>query len=420
MGEMGDWIAFGVVGVLILALGSSLARRNPGSPGAQYLTLGLAFRIIGSFLRFEVIERVYAGVGDSKVYFEWGKVIASNIWDGDFSLIIDGVDGRWYGSQFISSVTGIVCFFVGDHIRAAFLVFSVFGFVGLVLCVQAFGEALGPEAERAYARACWLWPSLWFWPSSIGKESLMLLATGLIVRGYVGVRGAPSWAGLVGGLALAGAIRPHVAAVLALSVAIAETMRRSNRQVRGRNVLNLFLTAVLAAIAVRFGLSRLGLGDADLEGIQENFEFRATHTERGGSNIGHTGGVLAIPMAVINVLFRPFPWEARGAMILSSAEVVLFWALVYRNRKAFLPVLKQWRTNRFFVVAAPFALGMTLMYGLAFANLGIIARQRIVILPFLVALIAIPARRQVAAAVRPALTRRTQGVRAANQWGGRS
>jgi hypothetical protein len=53
------------------------------------------------------------------------------------------------------------------------------------------------------------------------------------------------------------------------------------------------------------------------------------------------------------------------------------------NRRASLKVsLKQWRHNRLLRFAVPFAVGYTLMIGLTFGNLGIIARQRTPIIPF--------------------------------------
>lgn len=386
---MQDAFTFLVVAVFALLCGwIGTARMEDRSLGRLFLA-GLAMRVVGSFARFEVNERAYGGMGDAKSYFEFGRLAADSIRNLDFSFLVDGTDpqGRWYGTVFIQNVTGFVVFVIGDSIRAAFLVFSLFSYVGLLLCVRAFAVGFGRRPET-YAAWVLLLPSLWFWPSSIGKESLMMLALGLILSGYIGDGRRPRWVSLAAGVALAAAIRPHVGGIFALTIAFAELLGRGASSRTGKWV-NVAVAAVIGVLTVQVGLSQLGLADADLDGIEEQFTFRAGQTEQGGSKIERATGFAAIPFAFVNVLFRPFPWEATGISALSAVEVWLFWALVLRRRRRVRGVFSGWRQSRFLALGIPFFLALTLLYGVAFANLGIIARQRVVLLPLLLAVLAL-------------------------------
>jgi len=98
---------------------------------------------------------------------------------------------------------------------------------------------------------------------------------------------------------------------------------------------------------------------------------------------------------------RPFPWEATGISAFSSAEIWIFWVLVFRRRRDIVVAMRGWRENRFLVFAYPVGISLALLYGLAFSNLGIIARQRVVVLPFLLSLLAVSQSTQAPDGIRP-------------------
>jgi hypothetical protein len=142
--------------------------------------------------------------------------------------------------------------------------------------------------------------------------------------------------------------------------------------------------AILAVFVLRQALAQLGLDPGDLEGIQEFAQMRSGLTERGGSNVGGPGGLAAIPMAFVNVLFRPFLFEAHNVPSLMSAlELTVFWGLAWLRRRRILLVIKAWRYDRLLRFGALMTVVYALMIGLVMANLGIIARQRAVVLPLL-------------------------------------
>jgi hypothetical protein len=384
---MEDWLIFALVGLIALGVGALWAQGSLPEPLRMLLLAGIGLRLVGATARLEVIEQVYSGVGDAKTYFDYGVMYADQLRSFDFAFLTgEGtIQNRWWGTQFIRSVTAIVVLLTGESYRAAFLVFALLAFTGLVLCVRAFGAALGKEKEVTFARWVWLWPSLWFWPSSIGKEALMLFAVGLTFWGYAGSKSSLKWVWLGAGLLVAGAIRPHIAGVLACCVVAAESIRPGSLGLRRFG--GLVAAVAVALLTVSMGLEQLGLDDADMEGVQEQFEFRSDQTVRGGSRIEVNRGPAAIPMAFVTILMRPFPWEAQGVALLSSAEMTLFWLLVINRGRTVASFVGAWRRSSFMRLAVPTVFAVSLMYGLAFANLGIIARQRAIILPFLLSLL---------------------------------
>lgn len=394
---MFDFAILFLLALIACIVAAAVGQRLGGRRMSGILVLGVLARLLGSTLRVEVAERVYNRVGDAYVYFAYGARYSGQLLSGDFALFSD-YTGRWWGSVFIRWVTGLVMVVTGQHYRAVMFAFSMFSFVGLVLIACAYSNALQRRADT-FTVAVALWPSLCFWPASIGKDTLMILALGLTTYGFVGRSERIRLVPLVFGFALAACIRPHVAGALVAAAGFAEWARLDRRRGRGTAAL-LFAVVAGAAVTVYSGLTQLTGGDLDLESVREQIEFRSTQTQSGGSAISIARGLSSIPMAFVNVLLRPFPWEAHHIFALfASLEVWTMWALVLARRREALRIVRSWRSSRLVAFAIPTVLMITLLYGVAFSNLGIIARQRVIILPFVFVLIALTRTRGTAGAV---------------------
>ena len=267
-----------------------------------------------------------------------------------------------------------------------FLVFSLAAFAGLVCTVVAFARTNAASSIRHAALLIFLWPTLWFWPSSIGKEAVLLLAIGLVTLGYVGRGERIRWFTLAAGLALAMGIRPHLAGVLAVSVCVAEWTRREWTFAR---MVQTMLASAVALWVVISSLDLLGLGGANLDTMEAFIVHTAGQTNQGGSAFEKASMATAIPMAFVTMLCRPLITEANSAMALvSSLEMMVFWVLVFRYGRSLPSLLRLWQSNRLLRFAIPFTLLYVLMLGITFQNLGIIARQRALVMPALLLLLA--------------------------------
>ena len=385
---MYEWIGYGVVCVVGLATVSFAMPAKWAGGLRQLILIGAALRLLGALLRYEVIVRAYGGAADALAYYSFGARFADLVHTGDGAAALSIVADmpQFWGTQFLQLVTGLVVTCVGPSIRGTSAVFALFGYAGVVLIARAAATGFPGAKIRPLITFMILWPSLWFWPSSIGKESVILLGLGIATSAIAGPR--TSWARLSLGLGLAFLIRPHVAALLMIGLVAAEFLGQGGKLTAVR-LGRLVALSLVAAFVVFNAAQQLGVGDP--ESAEAFVETRGGNTETGGSQIARPSGVTAIPMAFMNVLARPFLWEARNAMsLLSAVEMAsLGWFAWYRRRSLKL-VFQNWRRNRLLRTSVVFIVFLTLGYGLNYGNLGIIARQRVVIFPFIFIVLGAP------------------------------
>ena len=351
-----EWLSFALVGVAALAIGAGLGSTSKLRVVRNMLIAGACLRIVGVVARHAMIFDLYGGGSDAVGYFNAGRVIANHLRALDFTIIGSEQWGeRQWGTQAVRYASGLVIAFVGPSVRGAFLVFSLAAFVGLACMVIAFGRVNRSSSMRRCALLLFFWPTLWFWPSSIGKEAVLLLAIGLVTLGYVGRAERIHWVPMISGLVLALAIRPHVAGVLVVSTCVAEWAARGWTP---RRAAQSVLASALAVwlLVVAFGL--LGLASADSDVLEEFVLDTAQQTNQGGSAFERSGSfATAVPMAFVNILGRPFVTEAHTPMALvSSLEMVAFWVIVIGNRRQLRSVLQSWRNNRLLRFVIPFSM----------------------------------------------------------------
>jgi hypothetical protein len=360
---------------------------------------GAALRVAGALARYGVLMGPYRGIGDAVKYYQHGLAYADRFRAFDFSPIWDSsqwTSHTWWGTQFMSFPSGFVLAVIGPTLVGEFIVFSLFAFLGLLCFIVAFQRAFPGASIARYAVWLLLFPSLWFWPSSVGKESITLLGLGLATLGFVGKRGRMRLIPLLLGLVIVFSIRPQVAALLVLGIVLAQWLALRGRWSFGRALQGLPLVA-LGLTVVWYSGRQVGIGSFDAEGLQSYVALDPARRLGGGSAIGAvSAGWSGAPMAVVNVLLRPFPWEADNAMmLLSSAEIAGLWLLLWWRRRNVIAAMRQWHSSRFIALTLAFVMFYSVALGMMLSNLAIIARQRVFLFPFLFLLMeAVPAVRR--------------------------
>jgi len=403
---------------VLLALAFPLCRwvaKRTGEPEIAGFLFGTAALkiVVGAISRYYMVDAVYGG-GDSRRYNAAGNELAEPFRQGVFEDL-----GKITGTRFIEILTGVVQAVIGQTVVGSFLVFSAFGFVGLCLLYLAFCEALPQGNRRVYRWLLFLTPTMWFWPSSIGKEAFILLCVGATAYGFARMLNghlggiAPAAVGVWG----AAVVRPHIALMLVLPMAAAlppalwgrprdpasPAGERPTRPV-GRLVVPLL---ALAALPVLLDVAEtfFGIEGLNLESAQEVRDDVTRRTSQGGSEFTapDSSTPFGFAAAVGTVVLRPFVWEARGIQILTATESLLFAGLlgfVVVTRGAALLASFNERWPRY-------ALTFVLAYAWGFAvvnNFGILARQRSLMFPFLFVLIAAAWRKR--PEQEPGITRR--------------
>ena len=219
----------------------------------------------------------------------------------------------------------------------------------------------------------------------------MMLALGIAVLGCAHVLSGRMTRGLViagFGMYLAALVRPHMAGIVAISLAVAYLIRRPKPGLRQVGpLLKVVGVVVLGALAVMLVLrtdeflDESGVGsEKGVGGVLTNVNDR---TAQGGSEFvpSIVQSPATAPIAAVTVLFRPFPYEANNtnALIASSESVFLMVLLLLRLRwvaRALGSIRRQ--------AYVAFALAYTGLFVIAFsgvANFGLLSRQRVQVLP---------------------------------------
>ncbi len=399
------WGALVVVPVVV-AVSVPLLRRTfagPLEPLYPIALVGLVAKLGGTALRYWVAFGPYRGSTDSVRYDTFGKLFAGEIWRGERGLT--GVLPRGTGTAFVSRLTGTVYTFAGTSRLAGFVIFAWMGYWGTVWFVRAAVLAVPGLARRRYALMVFLAPSLLFWPSSIGKEAVSLLGLGIATYGIAMMSTGRRWAtGAVAtavGLAGAALTRPHVATIWLAAMVVALVVALvTGRSASGRLPTSVLVVAALVGLflVATFAIRYLDPGtddEADVGTRITNILDETTRrTEQGGSSFVplNVDGPRDWPLAIGRTLTRPFVWEADTiAEMLPAIEVTVLLGLGVAGRRRLANLPRMLAT----CPLVAFACSALVMFGLAFTpigNLGILTRQRSLVLPLLLLLVCIPER----------------------------
>ena len=384
-----------------------ISRRGKDPWLARVLAAAFALKLVGALGRYYVAYGVYNSGGDSAGYNLYAAY-QSLLWRQ--GMVVWEVGGK-AGTQFIELLTTALYVVIGPSTIAGFVVYACFAFWGLYLLYRAFRLAVPVGDHRRYALLLFFLPSLLYWPSSIGKEAWLLLWLGVAALGaakfFSRAKGAllPLALGLVG-LAL---VRPHVAVLVVCALLAAQLFRPSGPKPTAilSKVMGLAFLGLAAYLATDQAAAFLGVESLSADSVSQSITWAGSQTDQGGSAfitvpLSHP---LGIPAAIVTVLFRPFPFEAGNAQLLiQSMEGIFLLGLVIASWSR-LRQFRQYARQHTYLWFATF---YTLVYIIAFAgfaNFGILARQRVLMLPLFLVLLALPRtaadrRRVVAAAHR--------------------
>ncbi|MDW3178167.1 MAG: hypothetical protein R8J94_12320 [Acidimicrobiia bacterium] len=370
-----------LVPIVLVAAWVIIGRFVSEGHGASFGALvfaGLGVRLLAS------VPRLIGGA-DSPVYQREGVRIASSL----RSLQFDVATGRSIpGTGAVRYFTGVVNVFTGSTYIATFLVFAILAFIGQVVFLLGVRSSLNTAQFRVLSIVVMFSPTLAFWPSSIGKESLALFGIGF------GVFGASRlydrrWSGvgpvLLGFFAV-GMVRPHVAMVLLAGLLIGLFARRAHTRGRVATHAALLVVVVVGSMWMA-GASADLFGLDSLEGISDvsaalDFAQERTSQDEARFVAARVSSVADYPWAAVTVLFRPFPWEAPNAFAMISALESIFLALLLlRAVPGFVTHGRQLVQRGQLLYAVAFVLVFIFLFS-AIGNFGILSRQRAQVIPF--------------------------------------
>jgi hypothetical protein len=392
------WGGF-LVGSILLLLTLPIAARaskHDGDPqsGRIILLAVLVKLVIGTPARYVQSYYLYKAA-DATSYYNAGLLLIDQFRHWDFSDL-----GSLIGTRFIEVLSGITLAIIDQTRFGQFVVFSWLSFVGLYFFYRAFRIAFPEGDYKRYRLLLFFWPSLLFWPSSVGKDAWMVLALGMSALGVaqllIGRFRGVAWLG-VGSLACC-MVRPHLALMVIAGFAMALVLRRTSagydRMLARPIGTAILMVGMIIVAAVLFSQAQafFKLDSLDLESAQLVLQSTQAQTSEGGSQ--YTPADPTTPLgfgeATVTVLFRPFPFEnPSGPGLVAGLEGLMLVGLAAVSFGRLVRTPRMMLRNPY----VAFAVGYSFAFVFAFAaisNFGILARERSQLLPVLFVLFSIP------------------------------
>lgn len=375
-----------VVVLMLLLYAKGIRPIDPSFSGSLFALAAIA-KLAGSTIRYWTLTDIYNSQGDALTYFGQGQMLAAYYRDFDFSV------WEWYryggeGTTAMIKLVGFVYALLPASLPGSFFLYAGLAFAGAVFFYRAVLISSSDDSYKTYRWFIFFLPSILFWPSSLGKDAWIFFCSGLVTYGWVLYGRRQNFAGLVLaglGLFLVNFIRPHTAAFLAIAMAASFFLTVTSR-VRSLAVWTIggLVVGGLAIVLINSGAEFLQLEDLSIESVEEFYAEQQERTASGSSgydpvNVFTPGGLM---LGLVSALARPFPWEAHNVQaLIASFETLVWLGFCWLRRKQFWHNLSAIRSDPAISYALAYSVIMLLALT-SLGNFGLIARQRVVVLPF--------------------------------------
>jgi hypothetical protein len=359
----------------------------------KLLLIAFLLKLAAAAVYLFLIKHLMNG-GDTLVYHQYGSQIASDFlvtreW-ASFTVTRAGQTGA---TMLICDLMGLLYMITGPSISTGIVVFSTVGFWGQYLAYRSFKLAFPSGNHSRAAVLLLLFPSAVFWTATIGKDAVIGFFICLATYGFARLARTPGpRAYIYLGIGLLGtsSVRPHVAAMLALAF--------TGGYVFARNVKSFWGVAVkIATIPLLAYGSLLLLRNAQTFLNADSFSqvlvtahTVINNTNLGGSSIGAATSLWRRIATAPFLLFRPFPWEIDNFQsAIACAETLLLVGLFWIFRTQLKTAIQRWRSDPFLLFISLYIIEFSIVMAATFSNIGLIARQRVMMLPFVLMMLCV-------------------------------
>lgn len=194
-------------------------------------------------------------------------------------------------------------------------------------------------------------------------------------------------------------VRPHVAALVSVATFAAFLLKKPPRNASILFPIGKLAVIVLLGAGLVVAVGQLeeffGVDEFSSEAVETTLNEVAQQTGQGGSQFtsGSTTDLSPsrFPEAFVGVMFRPFPWQATNLQaLIAAAESAFLAVLVLTSWSRILGSIRSVLRTPYVLLCCTYT--VLFVYGFsAFANAGILVRQRVQVLPFVLVLVCLPA-----------------------------
>jgi len=290
-----------------------------------------------------------------------------------------GIEFR-VGTAFVDYFVFVIIKGTGLSFLGTSLVFNIFGIVGLFAFDASLRQATWNKKKkiRQWATLMVFLPSVSFWSSAIGKDSLAFMATGLALWAALNLRKRAVLMAI--SIVVMLSVRPHMAAIMIVAIFVSMMVQKG---IPLPYRLTIGIVALIASyFIVPLTLHYVNLNNVDPNSVVEYVKVRQGYNLRGGSSFDVSS--MSLPMKIFTYMFRPLPFEAHNiSSLLASLDNLLLFVFFFWSLKA---VIKRKSpscySNRTFLWIFS---GVSLIaLATTTANLGIAVRQKWMFVPMFI------------------------------------
>jgi hypothetical protein len=361
------------------------------------LMIALLLHFVGSAATIFVDNHVYHGIADFTQYVNQGAIVSHNIRSLHFTTHGAGIRSV-VGDGSVSIAAGVVFSLVGVNELAAFFVFGWLSWLGAIFFYRAFCITFPEGGHRRYALMLFLLPSLLYWTSDVSKEAVVMVGLGVTTLGAarVFVRHRRGYPLIALGTAMGIATRPDEYAILFVAFTVALFFRKQDsprelRAIRRLGTLSFLLVilVVTAVLTAKF-LHSNAQGIHSISGLLNKAHSNNSASKLGTTNVPYSSDPLLYPRDIYEVLFDPLPVTARTlTQLIAAGENTVVLVLILTSLRRLRLVLRAGRERAYVIMAAIYSAAFIYAFA-ALANLGLITRERTLMFPYLLVLLAIP------------------------------
>lgn len=298
------------------------------------------------------------------------------------SLNIDRPFGS--GSAGVIYLTSVFSDYLEFSFLGTFLVFNIFGFIGLLAFYASLQEVAFYKSKniRRLVLLIVLLPSASFWSSAIGKDALSFMAMGFALWAALDLK-RRYWLMSIAVLVML-LVRPHMAGIMLIGLSTTFIIH-GNISLLQRLILGSMALAA-TAVMVPFALEYAGVGGgADAEALMAYVEKRQGYNQGGGGGVDISS--MSPPLQFFTYMFRPLPFEANSVFQLAASldNMILLFLFLAGGMAKFKGRKSPLKADRTFLWV--YALLAWLILSMTTANLGISVRQKWMFAPILVFLL---------------------------------
>jgi len=332
-------------------------------------------RVFGLYIWHTIFSIAYSYISTFKIADSTSYYLVS----------LDQLQEFRLGRAAIYYFTAIFSQGLGLSYLGVFLIFNIFGVIGLIAIDAALRHATIDKSKfvKQLALIVVLLPSINFWTSAIGKDSLSFMATCLALWSAIHLR--KRYFMMMIAVLVMFIIRPHISGIMVLSLAIAIVLSGGLNYLQKIIFLALSLIGVILITPIMFGY--IGLpADVTVESILEVIKLRQSYNQAGDGRIDISS--MGLPEQIFSYLFRPLPHQAHSffSLIASLDNLILllvfllFILSLFKLKKSTI-LLMHPQENRWFMLI--FAVTTLLILAVTTANSGIAVRQKWMLMPML-------------------------------------